>query len=246
MQNFITNLKGHQKAAIVIAVIVALADTVIVYDLYVSGAWLSPSLLSCFKTAALVLIFIGSLVAEMQPLSRRARALLLVAVLVLGCYQIAVNVVVNFHSANVPAQAAVFFADWLTPDAVTWWYAVVDGTVRTAIVILMWLVTGLTWRGAATATAADAGEVLAMEQRCATLESERDAAADARDTLVQDLAVLEKSLSAAKRFGKLTPQAQVHWIWHNSNSDGPTKAELARRYGVAPQTIKRWTEKKVE
>lgn len=143
-------LKSYQKAALVIAVIVALADTVIVYDLWLAGSWMSTPFLSAAKTAAFVLLFVGSLIAEMQELSRAVRLLLLAGVIILGGYQALVNVVVNFHAASIPPSAMEFFTGWLTAGQVKFWAAVADGVVRSTIVIIMWLVTGLVWRGAAT------------------------------------------------------------------------------------------------
>jgi hypothetical protein len=149
-------MKSYQKAALAIAVIVALADSVIVYDLWLAGSWWSTPLLSGAKTAAFVLLFVGSLIAEMQHVSRSVRWLLLASVVLLGSYQAMVNVVVNYHAAVIPATAAEFFQGWLTPAQVKWWSAVADGVVRSTIVVLMWLVTGLVWRGAATGDEAPA------------------------------------------------------------------------------------------
>jgi hypothetical protein len=98
-------LKSYQKAALAIAVIVALADTVIVYDLWLAGSWMSTPFLSAAKTAAFVLLFVGSLIAEMQELSRAVRLLLLAGVVILGGYQALVNVVVNYHAASIPVSA---------------------------------------------------------------------------------------------------------------------------------------------
>lgn len=143
-------LKSYQKASLVIAAIVALADMVIVYDLWLAGSWMSTPFLSGAKTAAFVLLFVGSLIAEMQTLSRSVRVLLLAGVIILGGYQAMVNVVVNYHAMVVPASAAAFFDGWLTPAQVAFWAAVADGAVRSTVVVIMWLVTGLVWRGAAT------------------------------------------------------------------------------------------------
>lgn len=147
-------LPGHRKAALAIAVITALAEVVIVYDLYTSGTWLAPGALSAAKTTAFVLLFIGSLIAEMQPLSRSLRGLLFVAVVALSLYQIQVNILVNYHHAQLPPSITAFFTYVMasTSEADThFWAAVADGTVRTFVVIIMWLVTGLVWRGEAQA-----------------------------------------------------------------------------------------------
>ena len=149
-------LPGHRKAALAIAVITALAEVVIVYDLYTSGTWLAPGALSAAKTTAFVLLFIGSLIAEMQPLSRPLRGLLFVAVVALGLYQIQVNILVNYHHAQLPPSITAFFTYVMasTSEADTrFWAAIADGTVRTFVVIIMWLVTGLVWRGDALAKA---------------------------------------------------------------------------------------------
>ncbi|MFQ5613214.1 MAG: hypothetical protein ACE5H9_13885 [Anaerolineae bacterium] len=145
-------LPGYRRAAMAIAIITALAEIVIVYDLYQSGLWLAPSALSGAKTAAFVILFIGSLIAEMQDLRRPIRLLLFVAVVALGLYQIQVNILVNFDHANLPESVTTFFAyrfSPTTPADARWWAAVVDGVVRTFVVIIMWLVTGLVWRGEA-------------------------------------------------------------------------------------------------
>lgn len=228
VSNLIGKLESHQVAAIVIAVIVALADAVIVYDLHLSGAWLSPSWLSWLKTAAFVLLFIGSLIAEMQQLRFWTRVLLFVAVLLLGAYQASVNVVVNYHAAQIPQSAVAFFETLkLTPLQVTFWYAIVDGMVRTTVVVLMWLVCGLTWRGIAT-DRADASDALTELQA----EAEQLRAANER---------LQVAVDAQSKFTALEPRDQVRWILSNrTNGDGPTNAELAERYGVHPSTINRW------
>lgn len=149
-------LKSYQWAALLIAVIVALADTVVVYDLWLAGSWMADPFLSGAKTAAFVLLFVGSLIAEMQDLVKPVRLLLLVGVIILGAYQALVNIVVNYHSAHIPVEAAAFFEGWLTLDQVRFWAAVADGVVRSTIVVIMWLVTGLVWRGVATGDEAPA------------------------------------------------------------------------------------------
>lgn len=143
-------LKPYQQVAAIVAIIVALADVVIVYDLWLAGSWLSSPLLAATKTAAFVLIFIGSLIAEMQELRRSTRWLLFGCVLILGIYQAVVNMVVNFYGAVVPPAASAFFETFnMSASQVKFWYATTDASVRTLVVIIMWLVTGIIWRGAA-------------------------------------------------------------------------------------------------
>jgi len=150
IKEYWTGLRSHKRAALAIAVIVALADTVIVYDLWLAGSWLTLPGLSVAKTAAFVILFIGSLVAEMQELQKRTRFLLFAGVVILGAYQAAINIVANYHGANIPPETVALFEPHLNAMQVRVWYAIVDGLVRTTVVIIMWLVTGLVWRGLAT------------------------------------------------------------------------------------------------
>lgn len=164
LRRYVLALPGQRKAALVIAVITALAEIVIVYDLYASGVWLAPGPLAAAKTAAFVILFIGSLIAEMQPLRRPVRGLLFGAVVILGLYQAQVNVLVNYHHAELPATVPQFFIYILpaaTPADTRFWAAVADGTVRTVVVVIMWLTTGLVWRG----EALEVGEAAAQTRR---------------------------------------------------------------------------------
>lgn len=143
-------MKSHRRAAFFIGLVVVLVETVIIYDLWFAGSWLSPSVLSVAKTVAFVLIFIGSLVAEMQELAPRTGRLLLACILILGVYQGIVNATVNFYGAEIPAAASAFFIPFgLDAGQVKFWYAISDAAVRTLTGIIMWLVTGLVWKGVA-------------------------------------------------------------------------------------------------
>jgi len=148
----------HRRAALVIAVIVALAEAVVVYDLWLAGTWLTLSALSVAKTAAFVMLFIGSLIAEMQPIARRVRWLLFGVVLLLGSYQAGINIVVNYAGADVPQVVTRFVEGWISADATVRWYAVIDGAVRSIVVVLMWAVVGLVWRGDAIVSATDGAD----------------------------------------------------------------------------------------
>lgn len=242
--------QGYQKAALVVAVIVALADAVIVYDLHLSGAWLSPSWLSWLKTTAFVLLFIGSLIAEMQDITRPVRLLLLAAVVLLGAYQAAVNVVVNYHAASIPASAVAFFAPRLDAVQVKLWYSVADGFVRTAVVVIMWLVTGLVWRGMATGDSATAAEVAELQGALEAVEANREAIRQEYGLLEKANAELKAQVShlqavtdSVTAFAAMPPEVQVRVIWECRNGDGLTKRELAGYYGVSESTIGRWIKK---
>lgn len=138
----------NRKAAIALAIIVALADFVIIYDQWLVGKWFTLDFLSGAKTAAFILLFVGSLIAEVQPLTRSVRWLLFAGVVLLCSYQAAINVIVNYEGAIIPPRVVLFFA-WLnaTNASVAWWAAVLDGVIRTAVVVIMWLVTGMVWKG---------------------------------------------------------------------------------------------------
>lgn len=145
-------MNASKKVSLVIASIVSLSEIVIVYELWYSGTWLlapNVSWISWLKTGSFMLLFIGSLIAEMQPLSDKTHRLLLGAVLLLGLYQFCVNVVVNYTDAKLPVGASDFFTGWLTALQVKFAYATFDAFVRSAVVVIMWLVTGLVWRGVA-------------------------------------------------------------------------------------------------
>lgn len=156
-------MNSHQKIALVIAVIISLAEVVIVYELWIAGMWIVSGnngwWLSAAKTAAFVLLFVGSLLAEMQSLSSRTRWLLLAAVMLLGGYQAATNIVVNYSSAIIPQSAVEFFQPTLTPMQTKFAIAIADGAVRSIVVVIMWMVTGLVWRGVATVQKVDNSEL---------------------------------------------------------------------------------------
>jgi len=130
----------------------------------------------------------------------------------------------------VPAQALAFFAEWLTPAQVVWWFAVTDGLVRTAVVVIMWLVTGMVWRGVATMQVASAGNAAEIARMQQDLTEAHEAVTLARE-----------ALAAARHFEALPQQLRVKWIVANRNGEGPTNAEIARNEGVHPSQIGRWS-----
>ena len=223
-------MKSHQNrwAAAIVAVIVILAEIVIVYELQLAGSWLVPGWLSSLKTVAFILLFVGSLIGEVQPLAPRVRWLLFAAVVILSAYQAVINAWVNFYGADIPQAALVFFADWFTPAQIAWWFAVVDGMVRTVVVVIMWLVTGLVWRGVA------------------VREDDGNAAQADVEALRASLAAAQVAAQGAGSWQLLSPTAKARWLASNTNGDRPAAALVAEAEGVATSTVSREYKRKGE
>lgn len=240
---FWDRLQSHHKAALAIAVIVALADTVIVYDLWLAGSWLTNPLLSAFKTAAFIILFIGALIAEMQDLQKGTRLLLFGGVLILGTYQAGVNVVANYHGATIPQSAVEFFSPLANPMQVKFWYSLVDGIVRTTVVIIMWLVTGLVWRGLATGDSASSAELAETQEqlgivkdRFVKLQSDYNHVQAERDHL-------QSVAQSVQFFDSLEPEMKARVLAQCRNGDGPTNQQIAEWLDVSPSTVGRWIKK---
>jgi len=243
IKEYWAGLRSHKRAALAIAVIVALADTVIVYDMWLAGTWLTNGWLSGFKTAAFVILFIGSLIAEMQELQKRTRWLLFAGVVLLGSYQATVNVVANYHGANVPTEVLALFTPHLSTMQVQIWYAVIDGLVRTTVVIIMWLVTGLVWRGLATSDSVSGEEVASLQAELASVQADRDALQASVAGMQADLSQMKAVAHGTQVFDQLEPEMKARVLAQCRNGDGPTNQQIADWLGVSGSTVGRWLRK---
>lgn len=223
MKDKINAIQNHQWAALAIAAIVALAEGVIVYELQLSGAWLVPDWLAWLKTIAFMLLFVGSLIAEMQQLAPRVRWLLIATVVILGLYQAFTNAWGNYFGANIPTSAVAFFNGLLTDEQVRRGFAIVDALTRTAVVVLMWLVTGLVWKGAAI----HAEAATAPQADIAELQAQLEA--------------MRGEVAAVRIFAALPPKMQGHIILKLRNGSGPTNEKIAELCHVNPSTVHRWS-----
>lgn len=166
-------MKDKNKiVALVVAYIISLAEVVIIYELWLAGTWLLDNAaygkeISAAKTASFILLFIGSLIAEMQRLNKSTKRLLLVVVLLLGAYQTFINFVVNYDNANIPPNIVALFAPVMSLIWVKVCFAGLDAITRSCVVVLMWLVTGQVWLGVASMIADDTRA--AMEKLQATI-----------------------------------------------------------------------------
>lgn len=235
MKDKINSIQGHQWAALAIAVIVGLAEGVIVYELQLSGGWLVPDWLAWLKTIAFMLIFVSSLIAEMQNLAPRVRWLLIATVVILGLYQAFTNAWGNYYGANIPPQAVAFFNGALSPEQVRRGFAIVDALTRTAVVVLMWLVTGLVWRGVAVSVevaTAPQVELMAMQTDMERMRADLAAAQHKTETA-------KAEAQAAGAWKLLSGAAKARFIAENMNGNRPSAAEVARLEGTALSTISR-------
>jgi hypothetical protein len=153
-------MNKNKWSALVVALIISLAEVVIIYELWLAGTWLLDNAsygpyISGAKTASFILLFIGSLIAEMQRLNKSTKRLLFSVVVLLGLYQTFINFVVNYDNANLPQNIVALFAPVMTLTQSKIAFAASDAIIRSSVVVLMWLVTGQVWLGVASMIADD-------------------------------------------------------------------------------------------